>query len=114
VQLASLDDFKIKKVIDKGSFGKVFKVVNVLTGKEYAMKRIRKDVLVEKGQINNTLNEKDILLSSSHPFVLSMEYVFQNEYRIYFILDFIRGGNIYDHLYKLRRFPESQAKFVAV
>ena len=44
-----LDDFKIKKVIDKGSFGKVFLVVNVIDGKEYAMKRINKDVLIEKG-----------------------------------------------------------------
>ena len=44
-----LDDFKIKKVIDKGSFGKVFLVVNVIDGKEYAMKRINKDILIEKG-----------------------------------------------------------------
>lgn len=43
-----LDDFRIKKVIDKGSFGKVFLVVNVIDGKEYAMKRINKDILIEK------------------------------------------------------------------
>ena len=45
----NLDDFKIKKVIDKVSFGKVFLVVNVKTGKEHAMKRINKDILIEKG-----------------------------------------------------------------
>ena len=45
----NLDDFKIKKVIDKGSFGKVFLVVNTKTGKEHAMKRINKDILIEKG-----------------------------------------------------------------
>lgn len=56
-----MDDFKIKKVIDKGSFGKVFLVVNVKTGKEHAMKRINKDILIEKGQIINTKTEKDIL-----------------------------------------------------
>lgn len=44
-----LEDFKIKKVIDKGSFGKVFHVVNIKDGKEYAMKRINKDILIEKG-----------------------------------------------------------------
>jgi serine/threonine protein kinase len=37
------------KVIDKGSFGKVFHVVNTINGKEYAMKRINKDILIEKG-----------------------------------------------------------------
>jgi serine/threonine protein kinase len=44
-----LEDFKIKRVIDKGSFGKVFLVVNTLDDKVYAMKRINKDILIEKG-----------------------------------------------------------------
>jgi len=44
-----LEDFKVKKLIDKGSFGKVFLVVNTKDGKEYAMKRINKDILIEKG-----------------------------------------------------------------
>ena len=56
-----LEDFKIKKVIDKGSFGKVFLVVNTMDNKIYAMKRINKDILIEKGQILNTRTEKDIL-----------------------------------------------------
>jgi serine/threonine protein kinase len=56
-----LEDFKIKKLIDKGSFGKVYLVVNIKDGKEYAMKRINKDILIEKGQIINTRTEKDIL-----------------------------------------------------
>jgi serine/threonine protein kinase len=44
-----LEDFKIKKLIDKGSFGKVFLVVNTKDGQQYAMKRINKDILIEKG-----------------------------------------------------------------
>ena len=56
-----MEDFNIKKVLDKGSFGKVFLVVNRRDGKEYAMKRINKDILIEKGQIVNTRTEKDIL-----------------------------------------------------
>jgi serine/threonine protein kinase len=46
-----LEDFNILKVIDKGSFGKVFLVELKSNGKLYAMKRIRKDILIEKGQI---------------------------------------------------------------
>jgi serine/threonine protein kinase len=65
-----LEDFKILKVIDKGSFGKVFLVKNKTNDKLYAMKRIRKDILIEKGQIQNTKNERDILLSLEHPFLL--------------------------------------------
>jgi|TARA_B110000305_G_C19303900_1_gene570520 serine/threonine protein kinase len=71
-----LEDFKIKKVIDKGSFGKVFLVVHLKTGRELAMKRINKDILIEKGQIINTKTEKDILFQAKNPFILSMEYVF--------------------------------------
>lgn len=46
-----LEDFKIKKVIDKGSFGKVFLVVNKQNKQMYAMKRINKDILIDKNQI---------------------------------------------------------------
>ena len=48
-QNVKLEDFKIKKLIDKGSFGKVYHVVNMKDGQEYAMKRIKKDILIEKG-----------------------------------------------------------------
>lgn len=58
----SLEDFQIIKVIDKGSFGKVFLVINKVNKKLYAMKRINKDILIDKRQIENTKNEKDILL----------------------------------------------------
>lgn len=47
----SLEDFEILRVIDKGSFGKVFLVKLKLNGQLYAMKRIRKDILIEKGQV---------------------------------------------------------------
>jgi serine/threonine protein kinase len=57
----TLEDFQIKKVIDKGSFGKVFLVVNKHNGQMYAMKRINKDILIDKNQIQNTKNEKEIL-----------------------------------------------------
>jgi serum/glucocorticoid-regulated kinase 2 len=109
----SLEDFKIRKVIDKGSFGKVFLVVNRHNGNLYAMKRINKDILIDKKQIQNTKNEKEILFQSNHPFVLSMDYVFQNEYRIYFFLKYVRGGNLYDHLLANKRFQEPVVKFYA-
>jgi hypothetical protein len=56
-----LEDFEIAKVIDKGSFGKVFLVYNRKMERYYAMKRINKDVLLQKKQVQNIKNEKDIL-----------------------------------------------------
>mmetsp|Transcript_17390 Transcript_17390/g.20187 ORF Transcript_17390/g.20187 Transcript_17390/m.20187 type:complete len:299 (+) Transcript_17390:832-1728(+) len=77
------------------------------------MKRIRKDILIEKGQIQNTKNEKEILLSIEHPFLLGMDFVFQNDYRIYFFLDYIKGGNLFENLYAVKRFEENVVKFFA-
>lgn len=77
------------------------------------MKRINKDILIEKGQILNTKTEKDILFQAKNPFILTMDYVFQNDHRIYFFLEYVRGGNIFDHLCIHRRFSEEQVKFLS-
>lgn len=42
-----------------------------------------------------------------------MEYVFQNDLRIYFFLKYVPGGNIYDNLYKIQRFPEAAVRHIA-
>lgn len=54
-----------------------------------------------------------ILLNLEHPFLLGMSYVIQNELRIYFFLDFIEGGNLYQNLFKVKRFSEKIVKFFA-
>ena len=108
-----LEDFEILQVIDKGSFGKVFLVKNKLNQKYYAMKRIRKDVLIKKKQLENNKNEKEILLNLNHPFLLGMDYVFQNEQRIYFFMDYVSGGNWFENLFSVRRFGEDIVKFIA-
>ena len=73
---AKLEDFVYRKVLGKGAFGKVLLVENKNTGKLYAMKVIRKDVVIELGILDCLLNERDILYSVTHPFLVDMEYVF--------------------------------------
>jgi len=107
----TLGDFEVMGVIGRGTFGKVFlaklKTTNVL----YAIKSLRKDVLVEAGQIENVKLEKDILLACDHPFLAGMEFVFQSDTRLYFVIEFLRGGELYKHFLKKRRFQEEEAKF---
>ena len=110
---ASLQDFQIRKMIGKGTFGKVFLVEHVTTKKLYAMKCIRKDIILENEQMENIQLEKDILRSIDHPFLVNMEYVFQNQYRIYFLMKFVKGGELFRHLVEVRMFPENQARFFA-
>ncbi len=73
---ASLDDFKVNAVIGQGSFGKVFMVTHKTTGAIYAMKSVRKDVVIDSEQLENLRLEKHILLCIDHPFIIGMEYVF--------------------------------------
>ena len=96
----SLDDFEIKYVLGKGTFGKVFLTQLKKNGKLYAIKSIWKDVLLETDQIESTKLERDILLECQSPFLCGMDYVFQNELRLYFVMPFIRGGELYKYFLK--------------
>jgi serine/threonine protein kinase len=75
----SLSDFQIKKVIGRGSFGKVFLVQKKTDQQVYAMKSLRKDVILDYDQVESTKLEKDILLKADHPFLVGMSYVFMTE-----------------------------------
>jgi len=76
------------------------------------MKCIRKDVVLENEQMESLKLEKEILYNINHPFIVSMEYVFQDSVRIFFLMDFIEGGELFRHLVKVRRFQEEQARFM--
>ena len=107
----SLDDFRVKQIIDKGSFGEVFLTENINDGKLYAMKRIKKAILKDRSLKESTENEKEILLNLNHPFLLTMTYLIENEKRYYFFLDYIEGGNLFKNMEKVKRFPEETVKF---
>ena len=77
------------------------------------MKSIRKDIVIEHDSLENLHLEKLILLQVNHPFIISMEFVFIKSHRIYFIMDFIRGGELFKHLSEAKRFTEERTKFYA-
>ena len=62
--------------------------------------------------MTNIKNEKEILFKADHLFVNSMDFVFQNELRIYFFLKYLPGGNIYDNIFTCKRFQEGTVKFI--
>ena len=100
--------------IGRGSFGKVFLAKCTKNDKQYAIKQIRKDHLLEHDQVENTLFEMSILTECQHQFLCGVDYVFQNELRIYFVMPFINGGELYKiHEYK-ERFSEEIVVFYAV
>lgn len=76
------------------------------------MKSIRKDVVLENDSLQSLALEKEILYDIDHPFIVSMDYVFQNQFRIFFLMDFIEGGELFRHLVKVKRFEENKACFM--
>lgn len=106
--LVKLGDFKVIKVLGRGTFGKVCMVEHTRTKEIYAMKTLKKDVLIDQRQIENTLLEKKILETIEHQFLIALNYCFQTEERIYFIMPFIRGGELFQHLRKFKIFNEDK------
>ena len=111
VKEVKLDDFKVLKVIGRGSFGKVCLVEYIPTHEIYAMKSLKKDILIEQEQIENTLLEKEILQTIDHPLLCGLVFCFQTEERIYFVMPFLSGGELFQHLRKFRTFDEEKVRF---
>ena len=63
-------------VLGRGAFGKVYLGELNTTKELFAIKSIRKDVLIEMDQVDNTLLEKQIMFECDHPFLVPMEYMF--------------------------------------
>ena len=69
-----------------------------LDDKYYAIKCLSKENLIERDMIESAKLEKLIMLDVNYPFIVQMHYVFQNNYRVYFVMDYIGGGELFHHL----------------
>ena len=107
----TLKDFTIIKCIGKGSFAKVFLVKLNKTNEYFAMKILNKSKLIKFNQINNTKNEVNIFKSVNHPFLTNLIYAFTDSNNIYFISEFMQGGELFFHLSKKKTFKEKEVKF---
>ena len=108
-----LDDFELLKVLGKGAFGKVVLAQKKETKKYFAIKILMKKKIVEMDQMEHTKAEKMILQHINHPFLVGLDYAFQTDEKLYFVLQFMQGGELFQHLRKQKRFSEQQAKFYA-
>ncbi|KAM9432604.1 ribosomal protein S6 kinase alpha-1-like isoform 2-T2 [Salvelinus alpinus] len=110
---ADARQFELLKVLGQGSFGKVFLVRKVTPPDDnelYAMKVLRKATLKVRDRVRTKM-ERDILADVNHPFVVKLHYAFQTEGKLYLILDFLRGGDLFTRLSKEVMFTEEDVKF---
>jgi len=108
-----LDAFKLIKVIGKGSFGKVFLVREIKTSQMFALKVLKKDNIIKRNQVEHTKTERSVLGYVKHPFIVGLNMAFQSREKLYFVLDYCAGGELFFHLGKLGKFKESRSRFYA-
>lgn len=110
-----LDDFQFLAVLGKGNFGKVMLAESRHTNKLCAIKVLKKDFIVENDEAESVKSEKRVFLTANkemHPFLLNLHCCFQTENRIYFVMEYISGGDLMWHIQK-SRFSAKRAKFYA-
>lgn len=78
------------------------------------MKILRKAMVYKRKQLAHTMAERRILEAAQHPFCMGLRYAFQSEAKLYIVMDFAKGGELYYHLkkQKLKRFDEKTAKVI--
>eukprot|EP00475_Leptophrys_vorax_P005233 TRINITY_DN1316_c0_g1_i1.p1 TRINITY_DN1316_c0_g1~~TRINITY_DN1316_c0_g1_i1.p1 ORF type:complete len:536 (-),score=158.35 TRINITY_DN1316_c0_g1_i1:35-1642(-) len=108
----TVDDFDLLKVLGRGSFGKVLQVRKKDTGVIYAMKVLKKSYLVQRDQVEHTRSERKILEAMQHPFLMGLRYAFQTPTKLYLVMDFYRGGELFFHLKNKGKFSEDEAKIM--
>jgi len=110
-----LDDFQLTKVLGKGSYGKVMLVTMKGDTKTsvYAMKMLRKEHIVKRNQVEHTKSERSVLEAVNHPFIVTLHYAFQTPKKLYVVLEFCAGGELFFHLSQAGRFSQGRCRFYA-
>ncbi|KAF8546863.1 Pkinase-domain-containing protein [Imleria badia] len=110
----TIEAFELLKVIGKGSFGKVMQVRKKDTMRVYALKTIRKAHIASRpGEITHILAERTVLALVNNPFIVPLKFSFQNPDKLYLVMSFVNGGELFYHLQREGKFDQDRSRFYA-
>uniref|UniRef100_A0A7S4L655 cAMP-dependent protein kinase n=1 Tax=Paramoeba aestuarina TaxID=180227 RepID=A0A7S4L655_9EUKA len=108
-----MNDFEKIETVGTGTFGRVWVVKHRKSEKFFALKQMRKKDIVRLRQVEHIANEKNILMSVKHPFIVNMYASFQDAGHLYMLLEYVQGGELFSHLRKAGRFSAGVTRFFA-
>ncbi|MCJ1253806.1 hypothetical protein MMC24_001620 [Lignoscripta atroalba] len=106
-----IENFELLKVVGKGSFGKVMQVMKRDTHRIYALKTIRKAHIISRSEVAHTLAERSVLAQINNPFIVPLKFSFQSPEKLYLVLAFVNGGELFHHLQREQRFDINRSRF---
>ncbi|KAH3763413.1 cAMP-dependent protein kinase [Pelomyxa schiedti] len=106
-----LRDLRIIKTIGTGTFGDVFLVYCQKIHSYFALKVMRKTDILDLHQVDHIQSERCILLQVDHPFIIKLYKTFQDQERVFMLMEYAIGGEVFSHLRRAERFPVEVARF---
>ena len=107
----SIRDYESIAIIGRGAFGEVHVCREKKTGKIYAIKKIKKNILIIKNQIRHVLNEQILMSKASSPWIVELKASFQEDEYLYLVMEYLPGGDLMNLLIQKDILTEKEAKF---
>uniref|UniRef100_A0A8C9TKU5 Protein kinase C n=1 Tax=Scleropages formosus TaxID=113540 RepID=A0A8C9TKU5_SCLFO len=110
----TIDNFILHKMLGKGSFGKVFLAELKLTNQFFAVKALKKDVVLMDDDVECTMVEKRVLsLAWEHPYLTHLYCTFQTKENLFFVMEYLNGGDLMFHIQNCQKFDLPRSTFYA-
>ena len=92
----NFEDIVCGKTLGKGSYGHVTKALHMPTGKIYAMKTVQKAMMKTDAHVRQIRDERALMAACNHPFIARLVGGWQCKHNLYFLLELIEGGELFE------------------